>query len=64
MKVVAFEKLKVNWNQTWCIDTTWDALYVHVVKGHIPRSKVIRGQVVGAKQKKVSSFEKLKFDWN
>ena len=34
-----------------------------VVKGHQPRSKVIRSQVVGLVQKeKLTSFEKLKFD--
>ena len=38
-----FEKLKPDWNQTWFMDTIWDPLYVHVIKGHIPRSKVIRG---------------------
>ena len=42
MKVASFEKLKSNWNQTLFIDTIWDHLYVHSVKGHIPRSKVIR----------------------
>ena len=38
----------------------WDLLYVHVIKGHIPRSKVIRGQVVRwAQNVKFTSFEKL-----
>ena len=55
-----FEKLKSDWNQTWCIDTLWDPLNVHVVKGHISRSKVIRGQVVRwAENVKFTSFEKL-----
>ena len=46
MKADLFEKLKSNWNQTWFIDTMWDPLYVHAVKGHISRLKVISGQVV------------------
>ena len=50
MKVALFEKLKSDWNQTWFVDTLWDPLYVHEVKGHIPRSKVIRGQVVRCAQ--------------
>ena len=38
---------------------------VCVVKGHILRSKVIRGQVVSwAQNEKFTSFEKLKADWN
>ena len=32
----------------------WDPLYVCDVKGHIPRSKIIRAQVV-----KFTSFEKV-----
>ena len=62
--MASFEKLKSDWNQTWFIDTIWDSLYVHVVKGHIPRSKV-RGQVVRwAQGVEFTSFEKLKSDWN
>ena len=42
------------------IDKIWDPLYVHVVKGHIPMSEVIRGQVVRwAQNVKFTSFEKL-----
>ena len=38
-------------------------LYVHAVKGHIPRLKVIRGQVVRwAQNVKFTSFDKLKSD--
>ena len=65
MKVASFEMLKSDWNQTWFIDTIWNPLYVHAVKGHIPRSKVIRCQVVRwAQNVKVTSFEKLQSDWN
>ena len=32
MKVVSFEKLKSDWNQTWFIDIIWEPLYDHVVK--------------------------------
>ena len=65
MKVVSFEKLKSDWSQTWFIDTIWGPLYVHAVKGQIPRSKVIRGQVVRWVQNvKFTSFEKLKSNWN
>ena len=46
VKVASFEKLKSDWNQTWFIDVIWEPSYVHVVKGHILRSKVIWGQVV------------------
>ena len=63
MKVVLFEKLKSDWNQTWFIDTIWDPLYVHAVKSHKPMSKVIRGQAVRWPQNvKFTSFEKLKSD--
>ena len=65
MKVASFEKLTFDWNQTWFIDTLWDPSYVHVIKGQISRSKVIRGQVVRwAENVKFTSFEKLKSDWN
>ena len=41
MEMVSFEKLKSDLNQTWIIDIIWEPLYVHVVKGHKSRSKVI-----------------------
>ena len=43
MKMASFEKLKsdLNLHVTWFIDIIWEPLYVHAVKGHIPRSKVI-----------------------
>ena len=46
MNMASFEKLKSDWNQTWFIDIIWELSYVHAVKGHIPRWKVIGGQVV------------------
>ena len=57
---------KSDWNQTsWFIDIIWEPSYVHGVKGQIPRSKVIWGQVVRQTENvKVVSFEKLKFDLN
>ena len=65
MKVASFEKLKSDWNQTWFIDAILDPLYVHVVKGHILRSKVIIGQVVRwTENVKFTSFEKLKSNCN
>ena len=45
MQVASFEKLEV-WNQTSFIDIIWEPTYADAVKGHIPRSKVIGGQVV------------------
>ena len=65
MKVASCEKFKSDWNQTWFIDKIWDNLYVDMVKGQIPRSKVIRGQVCKmAKNVKFTTFEKLKSNWN
>ena len=65
MKVASFAKMKSDWNQKWFIDTIWDPLYVHAVKGHILRSKVIRSQGVRwAQNVKFTSFENLKSDWN
>ena len=46
MKVASFEKLKSDLNQTWFIDIIWEPSYVHAVKGCIPRSNVICGQLV------------------
>ena len=55
----------MHWNQTRFIEKIWDPLYVHAVKCHIPRSKVIRGQVVRwALNVIFTFFEKLKSDWN
>ena len=45
-----------NCNQTSVIDATWEPSYVNEVKGHIPRSKVIRGQDVYVK---VAAYVKL-----
>ena len=39
--MASFEKLKSDLNQTWFIDIILEPSYVHAVKGHIPRSKVI-----------------------
>ena len=65
VKFNSFEKLKYNQNQTWFIDTIWIHLYVYVVKDHIPRSNVIRGQVVRWVQNvKFTSFKKLKSNQN
>ena len=44
VKVVSFEKLKSDLNQTWFIDIIWEPSYVHAKV--VPRSKVICGQVV------------------
>ena len=42
------------------MDKMWDHLYVHAVKGHLPRSKGIRGQVERWTQNvKFTSFEKV-----
>ena len=46
VKMTSFEKFKSDLNQTWFIDMIWEPSYVHGIKGHIPRSKVIWGQVV------------------
>ena len=40
-----FEKLKSDGNQTWVKDAIGVPSYVNEVKGHVPRSRVIRGQV-------------------
>ena len=58
--MASFEKLKSNWNQTRFICIMWEPSYVHTVRGHVPRSKVIWGQVVRwAENVKMVSFEKL-----
>ena len=44
VKFTSFERLKSEWNQTWFIYIIRKPLYVHMVKGHIPRSKIIWGQ--------------------
>ena len=31
----------LDFNQTWAVEATWNALHVHEVESHIPRSKVI-----------------------
>ena len=41
MKMASFEKFKSNLNQTWFIDIICEPSYVHAVKGHVPKSKVI-----------------------
>ena len=50
--------MDLNQNQSWVIDATWELSFVDKVKGHISRSKVIRGQVVRkAENVKVTSFK-------
>ena len=59
-EIAKYEKLKSNWKQTWFMDTIWDPLYVYGVRGHLLRSKAIRGQVVRWTQDiKFPSFEKI-----
>ena len=43
--LLSFEKLKPNWSQTWVTDTTGFPLHVNEIKSHVPRSRVIQGQV-------------------
>ena len=62
----SFEKLKPFGTRLDFIDTIWDRLYDHDVKDHLPKSKVIRGQVVEYDQNvEFTLFEKpenVKFD--
>ena len=34
VKVISFENLKSDWNQTWLIDIMQEATHVHEVEGH------------------------------
>ena len=44
--LMPIEKLTPDWKQTWIKAAIWQPSYVDEVKGHILRSKVIRGQVL------------------
>ena len=50
---------KSGWNQTWVKDTMEVALYVNEVKGHVPRSRVIWGQVRCKMHNWYNFFEKF-----
>ena len=46
LKLVSLDKMKSDWNQAYFMDVIWEPSYVHGVKGHKSRSKVIGGQPV------------------
>ena len=62
---IYFPHTLMDFNETWVIDVRWKPLFIDEAKGHIPRAKVISGQVLRlAKNVKFSSIEKLKSNWN
>ena len=62
--MMSFEKLKSDWNQTWFMDTIWDPLYVHAVRGHTEVQGHQSSSCKMGSKCKITSFEKLKSDWN
>ena len=45
-KLLLFEQVRFNYNQTWIIGALWEPSHYDALGGHMTRSKVIWGQVV------------------
>ena len=45
-KLLLFEQVRFNYNQTWIIGALWEPSHYDALRGHMTRSKVIGGQIV------------------
>ena len=45
-KLLLFEQVRFNYNQTWIIGALWEPSHYDALGGHMTRSKVIWGQIV------------------
>ena len=45
-KLLLFEQVRFNYNQTWMIGALWEPSHYGALGGHMTRSKVIWGQIV------------------
>ena len=45
-KLLLFEQVRFNYNQTWIIGALWEPSHYDAFGGHMTRSKVIWGQIV------------------
>ena len=45
-KLLLFEQVRFNYNQTWIIGALWEPSHYDALGGHMTRSKVICGQIV------------------
>ena len=45
-KLLLFEQVRFNYNQTWYIGALWEPSHYDALRGHMTRSKVIGGQIV------------------
>ena len=45
-KLLLFEQVRFNYNQSWYIGALWEPSHYDALRGHMTRSKVIGGQIV------------------
>ena len=45
-KLLLFEQVRFNYNQTWIIGALWEPSHYDALGGHMTRSKVIWGQII------------------
>ena len=45
-KLLLFEQVRFNYNQTWIIGAQWEPSHYDALRGHMTRSKVIWGKIV------------------
>ena len=73
-KLLLFEQVRFNYNQTWIIGALWEPSHYDALGGHMTRSKVIWGQIVRSSVRrplkfwltffKLLLFEQVRFNYN
>ena len=66
-KLLLFEQVRFNYNQTWIIGALWEPSHYDALVGHMTRSKVIWGHIViviSVNLFKLLLFEQVRFNYN
>ena len=65
-KLLLFEQVRFNYNQTWYIGALWEPSHYDALRGHMTRSKVIGGQIVIVILVNLFQilFEQVRFNYN
>ena len=61
-KLLLFEQVRFNYNQTWIIGALWEPSHYDALGGHMTRSKVIWGQIIRSLKFRLTFFKLLLFE--
>ena len=65
-KLLLFEQVRFNYNQTWYIGALWEPSHYDALQGHMTRSNVIGGEIVIVILVNLFQilFEQVRFNYN